>query len=105
MNWFPPCMNCGYCCRKAPCHEAYQAFPDLDVSRFGLSDSPGCPALRPNRTGGFECGLVLDATGDRLLRLVESLSIGAGSCASLNTDRQRRLSPEQWAQESAWRRL
>lgn len=102
----PPCVNCGFCCKKAPCHEAYKVFTDDELrGRFGSEDHPGCPALLPqNIGGGYVCGLVVNATGAHLDYLIESLSIGAGSCASMNSARQRRLTIEQRKEEAEWRR-
>lgn len=80
------CVGSGYCCRKAPCWEAWRYYPEMSIQNFGSEDSPGCPALR-ERDGRHWCGLVEDAQGEEKWRLQQSLSIGAGCCSSLNSTR------------------
>jgi len=72
---FPPCVGCGYCCRKAPCV---------------LGEGVPCVEL-VERDGRWWCGLVLAATGEDREMIELDLFIGDGCCSSFNSDRQRRL--------------
>ena len=76
-----PCVGSGYCCKKTICWEGLKVHEGKEAP---------CPSLRSIEWEGlklYRCGLVEDATGEEQLRLDESLSIGAGCCAALNTDR------------------
>jgi hypothetical protein len=80
MDLYPgsrPCVGCGYCCRKGPC-------------AFAPSDTPPCPEL-VEVDGGWRCGKVLRLDGEARKILMDELSIGAGCCSPLNTDRRKYL--------------
>lgn len=77
-----PCVGSGFCCKKTICHEGMRV--------HGYLQGEQCPSLRESEWEGltvYRCGLVEDASGEELERLDRSLSIGAGCCANLNTDR------------------
>ncbi len=77
---FPPCVGCGYCCKKAPCV--------LGTQEFGM-DAP-CGGL-VHRYGRFRCRIILEADGLRAKKLMKDLSRGAGCCSPLHTDRKYQL--------------
>jgi len=78
-----PCIGSGYCCWKAPCHEAQRAHD-------GALTSGPCPELRWNGERHL-CGLILDADAETAERLKRSLSVGAGCCSGLNSWRREPL--------------
>ena len=90
------CVGSGFCCHKAPCWESTRVHQFTDVQLrelFGDESKKGCPSLREQEDGTFRCGLVAEATTAReRARLINSLHIGAGCCASMNTTRHRILS-------------
>lgn len=70
-----PCLRSGLCCRLALCDEG--------VRVHGARPGP-CPSLREDPASGqHACGLVVEATSGERERLVRSLYIGEGCCASL----------------------
>lgn len=69
---FPPCLGCGYCCKKVPCGLAFREFGQITK----------CPALRWDGKR-YVCDLAKDHA--------EELAIGAGCCSSLNSDRRKLL--------------
>jgi len=82
---YPACVGCGYCCKKAPC--------PLGVLLFDAS-AP-CKGLI-FKEGRYWCQPLIKSTGVAKgvvrKRLEGNLSIGAGCCSSLNTDRLTFLS-------------
>jgi len=69
---FPPCLGCGYCCKKVPCGLAFREFGQITK----------CPALRWDGHR-YVCDLAKDHG--------EELAIGADCCSSLNSDRRKLL--------------
>lgn len=79
------CIGCGFCCRKTPCDVARRA---------GKVDNRGkCQLLRWDGER-YRCGIMVDEFYDYVrAKYIQDLSIGAGCCAGLNTDRERIPSP------------
>ena len=76
-----PCIGSGYCCKKALCWIGL---------RVNGSISGPCPSLVFDGERHW-CGEVQKAEGSQKEALIEDLSIGAGCCSSLNSDRQEML--------------
>lgn len=73
-NQFPPCVRCGYCCKKATCVAGQHFGADLLGCKFLVGDAPG----------NYSCQLV---EWHPELAGVRDLAIGAGCCSTLNSDR------------------
>ncbi len=73
---FTPCLRCGYCCRKSVCAVAY-----IEMGHSSKRmDEIECPYLEHD---DFQYGCKL------VNKYPKELHIGAGCCASLNSDRMR----------------
>lgn len=88
------CIGCGYCCRKAPCHLAVQAFFEwtkIDLNTLNahlIWEEHGCPSLEWDGER-WRCGLFVHADKELQPVIGESLSLGEGCCANLNTYRRK----------------
>ena len=74
---YESCIGSGFCCKKVRCW--------IGARVHGPGDN--CPSL-VYKDGRYWCGEILRASGDEKERLINDLHVGAGCCASLNTDRQ-----------------
>jgi len=84
---FEPCVGSGYCCKKVPCHVAFEVLGDVEAP---------CPALVwSDDDDRYYCGVVLDSerygVDSEFVR--RSLGIGAGCCSSMNDDHRKAISP------------
>ncbi len=74
----PACVNCGYCCRHAPCGWGERT-SDRDRScRHLVTD--------PSRPGRWLCGIYDQIVGQPTSEVAPAF--GAGCCASLNSFRK-----------------
>jgi hypothetical protein len=71
---FPPCLRCGYCCKKATC---VVGMAEAEVR--GLAPTP-CPFLIRATDDQYKCILAITRAKD--------LAIGAGCTSTLNSDRK-----------------
>ena len=71
-----PCIGSGFCCKKAPCWVGLRVHGPV---------AP-CPSL-VFKDERYWCGEILKADGAEEQALMDDLSVGAGCCANLNSDR------------------
>ena len=76
-----PARGSGYCCKKALC--------GIGVRVHGPIPGP-CPSLTFDGERHW-CGEVQQAPSSQKAALIDELSIGAGCCSALNSDRQTML--------------
>lgn len=72
---FPPCVGCGYCCKKALCALG---------SELHGHELP-CPSLF-EKGGRYWCREAMKSDD-----VAQALYIGEGCCSSMNSDRQKML--------------
>jgi hypothetical protein len=72
---FPPCLGCGYCCKKALCTLG---------SHLHGHELP-CPSLT-YKNGRYWCSEALSSE-----HVAKALYVGEGCCSSMNSYRQERL--------------
>lgn len=74
----PPCVNCGYCCRQAPCDWGDRTSAADRTCRHLVAD--------PSRPGRWLCGIYDQIIGQPTSEVAPAF--GAGCCASLNSFRR-----------------
>lgn len=81
------CVNCGFCCRKAPCSAAVRLYGNVTK----------CPALE-YAYGRYFCSL-MKLPGKLGPAYREEIGAGTGCCCGLNSDRDNIPPPEPPAPE------
>ena len=76
-----PCIGSGFCCKQAMCI--------VGVKVHGLISGP-CPSLVFDGERHW-CGEVQKAQESKKQEMIDGLSIGAGCCSPLNSDRREML--------------
>jgi len=71
-----PCLGCGYCCKESQCISSY--------NKHGFKVR--CPDLSFH-DGRYWCGLIENSSPLEVVQYTDALSIGAGCCSTLNSDR------------------
>ena len=75
---YPPCVNCGYCCRFAPCGWGEITSEKDHSCRHLIAD--------PARPGRWLCGIYEQIIGQPTSEIAPAF--GAGCCQTLNTFRK-----------------